>query len=79
MIKTMAVTAAAATGLVLASASGAFAGSGGYGGENETPSVACSINCGNAYVYNPNILGSLLNLLSPPPLPPTGGGGGGNN
>jgi hypothetical protein len=81
MIKQFAVAAAAAGGLLLASASGAFADSRGYAGENDSPSVVCSINCGNAYVYNPNILGSLLNLLSPPPImpPPTGGGGGGNN
>ncbi|MFD9425677.1 MULTISPECIES: hypothetical protein [unclassified Streptomyces] len=56
-------------------------GSGGYGGDEgcsvcsagQGPDV--SIGSGNTYIYNPQILGNLLNLLSPPAT----GGGGANN
>ncbi|MCX4850706.1 hypothetical protein [Streptomyces sp. NBC_00893] len=86
MIKKMAVVAVAAAGLVVANASWAVANSGGYGGDHGrsgNSGVACVVGrdagfsniCGNTYVYNPNILDNLLNLLSPP----TTGGGGGNN
>ncbi|MCX4966951.1 hypothetical protein OHA98_19390 [Streptomyces sp. NBC_00654] len=88
MIKKFAVTAAAAVGLVLATAGGAVAGSDGYGhgeggGRGGVSGLACAVGndagvsniCGNTNVYKPIILGSLLNLLSPP----HGGGGGGNN
>ncbi|MFF1785059.1 hypothetical protein ACFVX9_01160 [Kitasatospora sp. NPDC058243] len=91
MIKKFAVVAAAASALVLADASWAVAGSGGHGGTDRRGGdvgIACVVgqdagfsnNCGNTYIYKPNLLGDLLNLLSPPPT--TGGGGnngGGNN
>ncbi|MFD9421498.1 MULTISPECIES: hypothetical protein [unclassified Streptomyces] len=91
MIKRIAVVAAAAAGLVLANAGWAVAGSDGYGRDGGNPAVVCAVGgdagvanvCGNTNIYNPNILGSLLNLLSPPPSTGgggnNGGGGGGNN
>ncbi|MFD5193646.1 hypothetical protein ACFWMU_37065 [Streptomyces sp. NPDC058357] len=81
MIRKIAVVAALCGGLVFANAGLAAAGNGAYGGEEgcsvcsagQGPDV--SIGSGNTYIYNPQILGNLLNLLSPPAT----GGGGGNN
>ncbi|ROQ72522.1 hypothetical protein OG322_41405 (plasmid) [Streptomyces sp. NBC_01260] len=86
MIREIAVVAALCGGLVFANAGlAAAAGSGGYGGEKgcsvcsagQGPDV--SIGSGNKYIYNPQILGNLLNLLSPPAMGGGGGNGGGNS
>jgi hypothetical protein len=84
VIRKIAVVAALCGGLVFANAGLAAAGSGGYGGDEGCSACSAgqgpdvSIGSGNTYIYNPQILGNLLNLLSPPA---TGGGnnGGGNN
>ncbi len=89
MIKKMAVVVAAAAGLVIANASWAVAGSDGHGGgagHSKKSGVACVVGhdaggsniCGNTYVYSPNILGGLLDLIVPPPTTGDGGGGGNN-
>jgi hypothetical protein len=77
MIKKIAVVAAAVIGLALADASWAVADSGVYASHNAKPGVACAVGgdagvsniCGNTNIFNPDILGSLINLLSPPPPP----------
>ncbi|MFI9330260.1 chaplin [Kitasatospora sp. NPDC052868] len=90
MLRRTSVVAAVVGGLLLAGTGMASAGSGVHGGgqsghqghaENLCSAGHDSVlaDCGNTYVYSPNILGGLLNLLSVPPADGGGGNNGGGN
>ncbi|WP_329456316.1 hypothetical protein [Streptomyces sp. NBC_01497] len=82
----MSVLAAAAGGLVLATAGLAAADSDGHGAHGGNTGVVCAAKdtgvsniCGNTNTYKPVLLDNLLSLLSPHPYDGGISGGGGNN